>query len=140
MKVTMDQVKAMFPDAQTKYGLNFDYGPVDEFVGKAVVSVSDGDYQGTTRILYQNKEDPSLYAVREYDWGSCSGCDFMQGCNTWDELLEYVQHAVDGVEWGTASETLKVLDKMEADTREWRQEEVKEFIAESRKFLNGAKP
>ena len=51
--------------------------------------IDDGDYQGTLVFVIGEKGyQPSTYYVVKVDYGSCSGCDTLQGiCDDSDEPL-----------------------------------------------------
>lgn len=69
-----------------KYFCVSDYQPILEEFGPIVVQVDDDDYQGDTYILY--RYDNGELGYLNFGWGSCSGCDALQGCENIDEVQE----------------------------------------------------
>ena len=67
----------------------------DQWDSSHITEIDDGDYQGTLLFLiplntYQPNE--SEYLITFIDYGSCSGCDTLQGIQEWggyeDKLTE----------------------------------------------------
>lgn len=69
-----------------------DYQPLLEAFGNIVVQVDDDDYQGDSRLLYS---DEARIGYLQFGWGSCSGCDALQACDTLDQLQELADHLTD---------------------------------------------
>ncbi len=112
-KFTLEQVQERFP--KSNYGsIYFEYDYVDDNLGTELVHVRDNDYQGETRILLR---DGNRYAIRIYSWGSCSGCDFMQACETYEEFLDYANNAYDSLEWIGKDDMMVRLNDLLAEER-----------------------
>ena len=73
----MVDAKKLYPDFE-KYYSEGDYDPMVNAFGNVVVRVDDDDYQGDTRVLYNN-DGKIGYLV--FGWGSCCCCDALQSCN-----------------------------------------------------------
>lgn len=119
---TKEQIEQWFPgeryswdDPNSEPHRNFDYGPLDSALGDNLVTVMDSDYQGTTRILLRSGNN---YAVYVYSWGSCSGCDFAQGCSSVSEYLDYANQAAASLKWDTAANIMARLDADAAKERD----------------------
>src|SRR4029078_11844002 len=52
--------------------------------GQIVVEVSDNDSQGDTRYLLRGPD--ARWGVLVNGWGSCSGCDALQACGSYEAL------------------------------------------------------
>jgi hypothetical protein len=61
-----------------------------------LVEVSDADYQGDTRMLLRQGE---RYGVLTFGWGSCSGCDALQACNTVEEVTALRDQLWNDIVW-----------------------------------------
>lgn len=73
------------------------YDELVESFGFEVVSRRDvGDYQGDS--MYVLKEG-SRYGWLNFGWGSCSGCDALQGCSSYEELDELRKSLHDDIRW-----------------------------------------
>lgn len=83
--------KEIYPDCVDSDG-NFNnpsgYQLIIEEFGNILVQVDDQDYQGDSRILYENN---GQYGYLKFGWGSCSGCDALQGCDSVLELDELIE-------------------------------------------------
>ena len=56
-----------------------------ESFGNILIQVDQADYQGDTYVVYgQSLDGPIRYLI--FGWGSCSGCDALQACDTYEEV------------------------------------------------------
>ena len=110
---TEESVRAMYPTPSwcTDEGADYfdgasDYTPIIDAIGEVVVRVDDRDYQGDTRLLLRRGDK---YAITTFGWGSCSGCDALQACSSWEQLVNLANGLV------PSEETWKSLPEI----REW---------------------
>jgi len=73
-----------------------DYDPIIDSIGAPVIKVSDDEYQGDTRILFQGAIGFGHLII---GWGSCSGCDALQACESWQEIADLRNRLDDAVIW-----------------------------------------
>jgi hypothetical protein len=96
----MKSIYEIYPELETDGG-NF-YGPgnyqpmLDSFGYDVLLQVDDDDYQGDSRILY---EDGNRYGILIFGWGSCSGCDSLQGCDSYQEIENLRAELHNGIMW-----------------------------------------
>lgn len=104
--------------------------------GEEIVnSVDVGDYQGDALLLLKHPTE-NLYFFLEYGWGSCSGCDAFQGCDTIGDLQELADSFVGDAEWKTADEMLAYFRSKNWDERYYyRDSEVQRWVNEIIQFL-----
>lgn len=104
-----------------------DYRPIIEELGNVLVQVDDNDYQGDSRILY---EKDGKYGYLIFGWGSCSGCDALQGCENMNEIQSLMDGLNDNIKWFDSLDELKQYfkDKDWALDYCWHSDETKEFI------------
>lgn len=57
---------------------------VGTFCDEIVCQMEVGDYQGDTFYILRKGEE---YGFLVAGWGSCSGCDALAGCDTYDQLV-----------------------------------------------------
>lgn len=68
-------------------------------------TVSDGDYQGdhfyvvTSWGKLSTGKNGIRYGFLVVGYGSCSGCDSLQACDSWEELAELAQRIHSDVRW-----------------------------------------
>lgn len=90
------RARSIFPDAKENSDDFYDYDPIIRCFGDVLVQVADSDYSGDTRILLK-KDD--CYGFLVIGWGSCSGCDALQGCNTFAEVDELINEIEGDIKW-----------------------------------------
>lgn len=89
------RVKELYSQEDMNWGLG-DYMPMLEDFADMVIKVDDDDYQGDSFVLY---EDNGRYGYLTFGWGSCSGCDALQACETWEEVQELYDHLQNSIKW-----------------------------------------
>ena len=90
-------------DGHWLYGV-YDYQPLIDSFGEVLNQVELGSYQGDTTALLQKD---NLYGLLQFGWGSCSGCDALQGCNNINELVELYEDLRNSIRWISKEEMLK---------------------------------
>lgn len=73
-----------------------DYHPMLEEFGDIITKVDEDGYQGDTWILYN---DGGRYGYLQFGWGSCSGCDALQGCGSIEEVQELMDSLYESIRW-----------------------------------------
>ena len=94
--------KEMFPpyDADSDY-VNFttNYGKVISSMNLySVLFVEEDDYQGESLMLLHN--DSFEYGILNFSWGSCSWCDELQACESYDDFDELRHSLFNKIYWG----------------------------------------
>lgn len=115
----------------------YDYQPMLDAFGKIVIQVDDADYQGDSRLLYDENGKIGLLI---FGWGSCSGCDALQACNTLEEVQELCNELQEDIKWFDNKEQALEYFKNH-DWRgdySWQQREMKEFINKCIDYLSNA--
>ena len=105
----------------------YDYQPILNAIGNVLIQVDDDDYQGDSRLLYE-KEGKFGYLI--FGWGSCSGCDALQACESMNDVQELIDCLVNDVKWFDSLGELKEYFKEKDWELEysWHSSETKEFI------------
>ena len=110
----------------------FTYTPICEMFGTIIRKDDIGEYQGDTQILYLDK-DTGKYGYLMFGWGSCSMCDMLQGCRSYDEIDELIESLRSSIRWfDDDADALKFFDTHEWDY-DWGHSE--EFVSFCRKFF-----
>jgi hypothetical protein len=96
--MSIEQAQALFPDCQKTewFDAPCDYSPIIDSFGKVLVRVDDDDYSGDTFALLSKGNRIGLLT---FGWGSCSGCDALQGCESYKELGELIDILESGIKW-----------------------------------------
>lgn len=103
------------------------YGPMLDEFGQILLQVDDGDYQGDSRVMYY-KGGQFGYLI--FGWGSCSGCDRLQGCSDIVEVQNLMDELDNDIQWFASLDEIKHHFKTkdwELD-HAWHAEETKDFI------------
>jgi hypothetical protein len=105
----------------------YDYNPMLKEFGEIVVKVDDEDYQGDSRVLYKYGDK---YGWLQFGWGSCSGCDALQGCREIEEVQELMDDLKGRIVWfDNKAEASKFFEEHDwSGDYTGRDENQKEFI------------
>ena len=68
---------------------------LNEF-GEILIQVDEEAYQGDSFLLYKND---NKYGFLAFGWGSCSGCDALQACDTIGEVQELMDRLYNDIIW-----------------------------------------
>lgn len=107
----------------------WDYQPMLNEFGDILLQKDEQNYQGDSFLIYE-KDDK--YGYLTFGWGSCSGCDALQGCNSIGEVQELMDRLYSSIEWFDSLDALKEYFK-ETDwplKYEYSISEFKEFLIE----------
>lgn len=90
----MTHASELYDDSYSSWG---NYSPMISSFGRIVIEVSVNDYQGDTWVLYHDEDNRIGHLI--FGWGSCSGCDALQGCNSIDEVEELREQLERSIMW-----------------------------------------
>lgn len=127
-------VRDLYPQSDSSYFSVCSYQPMIDSFGSVLVQVSDHDYQGDTRVLL---EDSGLIGLIIFGWGSCSGCDALQACQSFSDLQELYDSLKSRVQWWESAE--EALDYFEK--HDWEgdyschSDETRDFVTQCRNLL-----
>jgi hypothetical protein len=130
----------LYPKAEDEdeyRGWRDSYQPIIDALGEVLVQVDDQDYQGDSRVLLKGAD--GRFGHLQFGWGSCSGCDALQACDTRQELQELIDHIAGSVKWFDSPEEALgyfLTHDWEGDYS-WRQEEQKEYVKKAVEALQG---
>lgn len=63
------------------------------------MKIDDKDYQGDFYILYGDEGGSGPFGFLNFGWGSCSGCDALQACDSWEEIQELYNNLESSILW-----------------------------------------
>lgn len=132
------KIEEIYPDA-TRYGhfSEYDYNPLLSSFGPIVLQVDDHDYQGDSRVLYKKGD---RFGVLIFGWGSCSGCDELQACDSYEDAEKLRQQLEAKIKWMTKTEALEWLNDDWARKSEysWHIKETRNFYELAKKFIEAS--
>jgi hypothetical protein len=97
MSATLSRAQALYPKAQrTYFDTPCDYGPIIRSFGEVLVQVDDEDWSGDTRVLLRNGD---RYGFLSFGWGSCSGCDALQACDSYQDVDQLIGEMENDIKW-----------------------------------------
>lgn len=104
-----------------------DYQPMLEEFGQIILQVDDNDYQGDSRVIYQDEEK---FGYLIFGWGSCSGCDALQACDSIEEVQTLMDSLFHQIRWFDSLPKLQEYFRSKDWKLEyaWHTEETKKFI------------
>lgn len=125
----MASAKTLYPDMDKEpfYGPS-NYQPIIESFGEVVMQVDDDGYQGDSRVVLTKD---GKYGLLIFGWGSCSGCDSLQACDTYAEIDSLIGGLRDDVKW---YDSLEELQKYVAE-KDWEIEFC--YGDETKRFIEG---
>ena len=82
----------------------YDYQPMLNEFGEILIQVDEEAYQGDSFLIYKND---NKYGFLTFGWGSCSGCDALQACDTIDEVQELMDSLYNAIKWFDSLQELK---------------------------------
>lgn len=128
--------KQLYPDYEDgDYGPD-DYQPIIKSFGSVAIQVDDNDYQGDTRVLYNDNEKGLGLLI--FGWGSCSGCDALQAVSSHAELQELIDELEQSIKWfKNKKEALDYISNKDwAGEFCWHSDETKKFIELAKIYLS----
>jgi hypothetical protein len=96
--MSIEKAQALFPNCQKAewFHAPCDYSPIINSFGQVLVQVDEDDYSGDTFALLSKDGQTGFL---QFGWGSCSGCDALQGCESYKELGELIENLESGIKW-----------------------------------------
>lgn len=111
-------MKDLFPKpplAQNFYGGDFSYEELIESFGvETLLTAELGDYSGDYLTIL--RDNLGRFGFLSFGYGSCSGCDSLQSCESLEEVVTLRDQLWEDTHWGTASELKVYLDDPELIT------------------------
>jgi hypothetical protein len=74
----------------------YEYVPIIKHFGEILLEWTEDNYQGDTAAIV--KKD-NKYGYLLFGWGSCSGCDALQACESYEDLGKLVEELENKVLW-----------------------------------------
>jgi hypothetical protein len=104
-------VKKIYGIEDEKEFLNCYLGYEDmvEAFGRRLLAASDTDSSegDSYRLIADGDEPDQRYGILIFGWGSCSGCDALEGCSYITEVQELANDLQDSIKWFPNKEALR---------------------------------
>lgn len=106
---------------------------VEDFGYEIILEVTDQDYQGDSRFVLR---DGYRYGYLYFGWGSCSGCDALQACNSDDDLGKLRAELRGKIVWfDSRKKTREFLETRDWEATEGTYGTAREFSAAAVRLL-----
>lgn len=131
----MKTIEETYPDqADECFSAPSDYSPMLQSFGyEILLQVDDSDYQGDSRLIFRNGDK---YGLLIFGWGSCSGCDALQACESIKEIEELRDSIHKDIKWDSLQGLHDYISNKHWELDySWSANETKEFVEKSKELL-----
>jgi hypothetical protein len=121
--------KELYPDWNEGFLGPSDYTPIINDIGKVLLRYDESNYSGDTFLLMVVETD-NFYklAYVEFGWGSCSGCDALQGCESYREIDEVYASIAGNIKTFESKENAIEYFNSAEFLSQWQSNEKREFV------------
>lgn len=93
---------------------------INSFGHEVLLQKDSGDYQGDSWFLLKNGDQ---YGLLTFGWGSCSGCDALQACDSYKEVVELQSELWNSIQWFDNKEATLFYLRTKDFSLEWSPED-----------------
>ncbi len=117
------------------------YSPIIRLFGQVEIRIDQANYQGDTWVLYKEGNDhveTGRYGYLCFGWGSCSGCDALQACTTYEQCDALIDHMESRIVWfdDKASALKWFAEHDHKGDYNWNIKEFHEFLSRTIDYLS----
>lgn len=91
-----NRARGIFTGYDGEFSSSGNYKDIAKLFGHVLVEVVGGSYQGDMWFLIENR---GKYGFLNVGYGSCSGCDALQACSSFDEANVLIESMENGIQW-----------------------------------------
>jgi hypothetical protein len=124
------------PDSGGGLSDKSDYTPILEAFGLFVVRQDEDGYTGDSWVLYADAGRG--FGFLQFGWGSCSGCDALQDCGSYEQLAKLMAELFESIRWLKRPEMLKLLQEHDWAGDYSSCDEQRRFVQEAIAYLESA--
>jgi len=132
----MSTAQELYPDCQQDdwFDAPGNYQPIIDSFGSVALQHDEDGYQGDTWVLYK---DGARYGYLCFGWGSCSGCDALQGADSYAEIDSIIDGLRSNIRWfASGAEALEFFWSHDWDGDYCGSgEDIKAFVAKCKELL-----
>jgi hypothetical protein len=111
------RAERLFPREDKSYCYGFhDYDPIIGDMGEVLLNETHGSYQGDIFAVVKKE---GKYGFFNIGYGSCSGCDVLQGMSSYTELAEYIESIERDIRWFDTAADLSTYVHSEEARYSW---------------------
>jgi hypothetical protein len=127
-------IRDLYPQCDSDYFSVYSYQPMIDSFGETLVVGSGRGYQGDTYVLL---EDAGLIGLIIFGWGSCPGCDALQGCKNYNDLQMLYDSMKSRIQWWeSAEDALRYFEEHDWEgDYSWHQDEIRDFVMQCKDLL-----
>ena len=129
MTETMSRAEVLYPrNHRGEFPFAGDYDPIIHSFGTVLTGACIGSYQGDTVAILRDNAKGFGFLV--FGFGSCSGCDALQACETYAQIDELINNLENGVRWFSSLQEVKdyvMDDEMRKGSHYYHEPEWVEF-------------
>lgn len=81
-----------------------DYTPILNNFGEVILQEDEDGYQGDSYVVLKSD---NKFGYLVFGWGSCSGCDMLQACKTYEDIQEIIDLLYNDIKWFESFGALK---------------------------------
>lgn len=120
-------------EEDVEYGF-YNYQPILDSFGNILCQKDEHNYQGDSWVLYEKDEQIGYLC---FGWGSCSGCDALQACSSYDDVDELIIRLYNSIQWfDSVQEAYEYFTNKDWEgDYSWHIEEFQEFLKEAKDIL-----
>ena len=139
----MKPIEEVYPEAISDTGIFWgesNYIPLLESLGYEIsIRIDDDDYQGDSRLLFQ---DAASYGLLIFGWGSCSGCDALQACDSYEEMESLRQKLSNEIHWEPTGKAMSAwIENKDWELEySWHTARTKTFVEKCLLYLHPSTP
>jgi len=95
--------------------------------GEILLETHEDGYQGDSfyvlrrvnTVVNDSSKNRIEYGFLTFGWGSCSGCDALEGVGTYEDLQDLVDSLQSSIIWFPSKDALKMWSRSENRKTEW---------------------
>ena len=116
-------------DVKSFYGPS-NYNPLLRSLEYSIIlQIDDAGYSGDSRVIFRNGDQ---FGTLIFGWGSCTGCDALKKCKSYEEIEFLRSKLLKNIKWGRVQELLSYIENKDWELEySWDSDETKVFVEQA---------